>query len=250
MKLKSKKLLFILAITLFSIVIYKRQAAAVADTSSPSDTPAPDQYSTSDTPETTGMPVLTSIDDWIQQNVIESDAMSIPMQIFNLRDITPNVRAFIRTIATCEGTINAGGYAALYGSTPGRIKTFTGWADHPRLAQRISSTDARYTSAAGLLQWMAISPIPGGGSTKVDTWDRMKAKLNLPDFSPDSQDRAAVELFAQFGALGDIQAGRVLDAARKLRSQWASLPGAGYGQGERTTDYVAQAFTNAGGVLA
>jgi len=91
---------------------------------------------------------------------------------------------------------------------------------------------------------------PGGGFTKLNTWDRIKAKLNLPDFSPESQDRAAVEIFSQFGALADIQAGRVLEAARKLRSQWASLPGAGYGQGERNQSYVLAKYAEAGGALA
>lgn len=240
----NKKAVILGAAVLLGAAYYLRTGRAAALAGEPgNDYSAPEA-------DTSAPDVMTSIDDWISQNLIESDFMAVPLQIFGLRDITPNVRAFIRTIATCEGTINAGGYAALYGSTPGRPRTFDSFADHPRLAQRISATDQRWTSAAGLLQWMAISPIPGGGSTRTNTWDRLKEKLSLPDFSPESQDRAAVELFAEFGALADIQAGRVLDAARKLRSQWASLPGAGYGQGERTTGYVLAKFAEAGGVTA
>lgn len=204
---------------------------------------APDEYA----PE----PDLTaseSLELWTAQTYYEIETMIRPAT--DASAITPNVRAFIDMISQCEGTANAGGYAALYGSRAGNVKTFNGFADHPRLAQRISGTDPRWTTAAGLLQWMAVSPIPGGGYTRLNTWDRLKAKLQLPDFSPASQDRAAVEVFEQFGALADIQAGRVLEAARKLRSQWASLPGAGYGQGERTTAYVSAKFAEAGGVLA
>lgn len=162
-----------------------------------------------------------------------------------------NRAAFLRMLQASEGTLNAGGYAALYGSTPSRPRTFDSFADHPRIATRISLTDTRYTSAAGAYQFMAVSPIPGGGMTRVNTWDRLKSRLGLPDFSPASQDAAALELIRECGALADVDAGRVLDAARKCRAQWASLPGANYaGQGMRSPDYLVAAFRDGGGVLA
>lgn len=192
-------------------------------------------------------PTPGSVDDWTQKLYDEVDNMTQAPTYEN----DANRKAFLAMIAACEGTDNAGGYACLYGSTPARPKTFASFADHPRIASPISASDARWTTAAGRYQFMAVSPIPGGGSTRVNTWDRLKAKLNLPDFSPASQDRAALELIAEAGALADVDAGRVLEAARKCRGIWASLPGANYaGQGMRSPSFVVAAYQLAGGATA
>jgi muramidase (phage lysozyme) len=158
-----------------------------------------------------------------------------------------NVSAFLQTIRKAEGTDSDDGYRTMFG-----YRYFSSYADHPRSpAQFTDSSGVRkWTSAAGAYQMMAVSPLPGGGSTKVDTWDRMKAKLALPDFSPASQDAAAVALIDGAGALNDVRAGRFDQAIAKVKGIWASLPGAGYGQPERTLDALRIAFTNAGGVLA
>lgn len=166
-------------------------------------------------------------------------------------DINANVRAFLETIKLCEGTKNAGEYACLYGSTPSNPRTFEGFADHPRIVSRISASDQRWTSAAGAYQFMAVSPIPGGGSTRVNTWDTLKARLSLPDFSPASQDAAAVELLRECGALGRLQVGDLAGAVSRARRIWASLPGANYaGQGMRTMGQVQAWYSSSGGVLA
>lgn len=159
-----------------------------------------------------------------------------------------NVAAFLLTIRKAEGTAGANGYRTLFG---GRL--FDGWADHPRLAQRFTDKAGRqlWTSAAGAYQFMAVSPIPGSASsTKVNTWDRIAARLGLPDFSPESQDAAAVELIREAGALGDVEAGRFDEAIGKVRRIWASLPGAGYAQPERSLDELRTAYLNSGGYLA
>nr|ART90449.1 phage lysin [uncultured bacterium] len=166
-------------------------------------------------------------------------------------DMNTNVRALLETIKLCEGTKNAGEYSCLYGSTPSNPRTFAGFADHPRIVSRISASDQRWTSAAGAYQMMAVSPIPGGGSTRVNTWDTLKARLGLPDFSPASQDAAAIELLRECGALGRLQVGDLAGAVSRARGIWASLPGANYaGQGMRSMDQVAQWFAANGGVTA
>jgi muramidase (phage lysozyme) len=157
-----------------------------------------------------------------------------------------NVQAGLLTIRTSEGTAGDDGYRTMFG-----YRMFDSFADHPRQpAQFNSNGKMLWTSAAGAYQMMAISPIPGGGSTRVDTWDRMKAKLNLPDFSPASQDAAALALISDAGALNDLKAGRFDTFVSKVRGIWASLPGAGYGQPERTLDSLRTAFVNAGGTLS
>lgn len=153
-----------------------------------------------------------------------------------------NVEAFLWAIRKAEGTAGPNGYSTLFGGD-----LFTGWADHPRTPRRYGSL---WTTAAGAYQFMAVSPLPGGGTTRVDTWDRIRARLGLPDFSPASQDAAAVELIREAGALADVQAGRFDAAISKVRRIWASLPGAGYSQPEKSLPYLRAAYADAGGVFA
>jgi lysozyme len=93
------------------------------------------------------------------------------------------------------------------------------------------------TSAAGRYQFL------------VKTWDELKDKLNLVDFSPASQDAAAIELIRQRGALNDVKAGRIQSAIAKCAPIWASLPGAGYNQPERKLSSLLTAFNNSGGTV-
>lgn len=153
-----------------------------------------------------------------------------------------NTAAFLMMIRTAEGTAGANGYRTMFGG-----KLFNDWADHPRQAQRYGQL---WTSAAGAYQFMAVSAIPGGGYTKINTWDRIKKRLGLEDFSPDSQDAAAVELIREAGALGDVRAGRFDAAVSKVKGIWASLPGAGYGQPEKRLADLRAAYQSAGGVFA
>lgn len=157
-----------------------------------------------------------------------------------------NRAAFLWMIRKAEGTAGPNGYRTLFG---GRL--FSGWADHPRVAQQFTDKAGRrlWTSAAGAYQFMAVSPLPGGGSTRVNTWDRVRDKLGLPDFSPASQDEAALELIRERGALADVDAGRFDEAVRKVRSVWASMPGAGYAQPEKSLQALRVAYAEAGGTF-
>ena len=160
---------------------------------------------------------------------------------------TRNTAAFLATIRAAEGTAGPNGYRTLFG---GRL--FDDMSDHPRRAVQFTDKAGRtlWTTAAGAYQFMCASPIPGGGSTKVDTWGRIAARLGLPDFTPASQDAAAVELIREAGALGDVQAGRFDAAVSKVRRVWASLPGAGYSQPERSIDSLRTVYADAGGIFA
>lgn len=155
-----------------------------------------------------------------------------------------NADAFLQTLRYSEGTAGPDGYRTMFG---GRL--FSDFADHPRQAVQFTDKAGRtlWTSAAGAYQFMAISPLPGGKSTTVNTWDRIKAKLSLVDFSPASQDSAALGLIDEAGALNDVRAGRFEQAVSKVRRIWASLPGAGYDQGERSIASLRSAYVTAGG---
>ncbi len=163
-----------------------------------------------------------------------------------------NLQAFLQVIRTAEGTLGPNGYRTLFGGG-----LFSGFDDHPRIAKQFTDRKGRklWTSAAGAYQFMAVSPIPAtagrpAGSTRIDTWDRLKRKLDLPDFGPQSQDTAAIELIAEAGALADVKEGRFAVAIEKCRHTWASLPGAGYAQPERALKDLQAAYAAAGGTLA
>lgn len=146
-----------------------------------------------------------------------------------------NVSAFLDMIAYSEGTSGPDGYRTMFGH-----RLFDSFADHPR--QYFSFTDGAgrqlKTSAAGRYQFLA------------STWDSLRAKLGLQDFSPASQDAGCIELIRQRGALNDVKAGRTADAIAKCAPVWASLPGAGYSQPERKLSQLLAAYSNAGGTTA
>ena len=158
-----------------------------------------------------------------------------------------NQAAFLMMIRHAEGTAGPLGYSTMFGGGQ-----FTGWADHPRVAHRFRDLAGRWlwTTAAGAYQAMAVSPLPDGRTTKVDTWDRIKRKHKLPDFSPASQDAFALALIDEAGALSDVRAGRVEAAISKVRGIWASLPGAGYAQPEKGLPELLAAYQRAGGAVA
>jgi len=150
-----------------------------------------------------------------------------------------NVAAFLMLIRKCEGTAGPDGYRALFGyPAPGR--TFTSFADHPRRKFPFTQTDGvvNYTTAAGAYQFIRW------------TWDRLQSRLKLPDFSPESQDKAAMELIADAHAMADVKAGRVQEALDKCSSIWASLPASHYPQPKRSLQYALDAYSDAGGSLA
>lgn len=145
-----------------------------------------------------------------------------------------NVGAFLDMIAYAEGTAGPDGYRTMFG-----YRYFDSFADHPRQVFSFVNSKGQQlkTSAAGRYQFLA------------STWDELKQKLGLQDFSPASQDAGAIELIRQRGALNDVRAGRIVDAIAKVRTIWASLPGAGYSQPERNISNLIAAYQSAGGAI-
>ncbi|WP_250479015.1 MULTISPECIES: glycoside hydrolase family 104 protein [unclassified Caballeronia] len=142
----------------------------------------------------------------------------------------PNVRAFLAMIRRGEGTSGANGYRMLFGGS-----LFTSYADHPPG----TVTASGYTSSAA-----------GAYQIKTQTWIEMKAAYGLPDFSPASQDIAAVGLIKRRGALADVLAGRWQTAIAKCAKEWASLPGSPYGQPTISMDTALATIAANGGVTA
>lgn len=147
--------------------------------------------------------------------------------------LSDNRKAFLYMVAISEGTENIGdhGYNCIVGGA-----LFDSYADHPRphvWIKRIKS----FSSAAGRYQILARF------------YDVYKVQLSLPDFSPDSQDKIALQLIRECHALPDIDEGRFYVAVDKCSSRWASLPGAGYGQKENSVESLKLAYSKAGGTV-
>lgn len=143
----------------------------------------------------------------------------------------PNVRAFLRAIRFGEGTSDADGYRRLVGGGE-----FGSFHDHPRERRYIERYKV-WSTAAGAYQFIA------------GTWDEMRKLYALPDFSPESQDLAAIGLIHRRGALQDVLAGRIESAIAKCAKEWASLPGSPYGQRTVALARVIQEYTTHGGQL-
>ena len=138
-----------------------------------------------------------------------------------------NMQAFLRVIRAGEGTSDAAGYSRIFGG-----QTLSSFADHPR----IKVTKNGYTStAAGAYQIIA------------STWDETKRIMGLSDFSPRSQDLAALGRIAARGALEDAKAGNFEAAIKKIAREWASLPGSPYGQPVISWERARAIYASAGG---
>lgn len=150
------------------------------------------------------------------------------------------MQAFLSCIRACEGTSGPDGYSALFGYYPGNGRVFSDFSDHPNKKFPFTQTDGRvnYSSAAGAYQ--IIFP----------TWKRLKEKMGLPDFSPDSQDEAAVELITERSALFDVEGGNLRAALDKCAAEWASLPASTYPQPKRSFFFAQNAYLAAGGKQA
>ncbi len=152
-----------------------------------------------------------------------------------------NRKAFLDMIAFSEIgkdllAISDNGYNVIVGSTPKNPILFHSYADHPR--QLIDLGRGLKSTAAGRYQILSRY------------YDAYKRQLILPDFSPISQDRIALQMIKECKAIADIDSGNIISAIKKCRSRWASLPGAGYGQHENNMESLLAYYGQARGVAA
>lgn len=160
--------------------------------------------------------------------------------------ISKNLQAFLDTLAWSEGTSTSpatkcNGYDVIVTGVDGKPEILTDFSDHPfnkgRPSKQINSRGLT-SNASGRYQFM------------LKDWAHYKAQLGLPDFSPESQDKWAIQLIKERKALPDIEAGNIASAVSKCRNIWASLPGAGYGQREHSMDDLIARYKAAGGTVA
>jgi muramidase (phage lysozyme) len=170
--------------------------------------------------------------------------------------VNDNLRAFLNMIAFAEGTAKA---PDPYRVTYSYAYTVRDLAFHPAELRGAATAQWREWGGERLPDAMCrgagrspgcVSTAAGKYQMILPTWHGCKLALRLPDFGPASQDAAAVHLITRRGALLDVTNGRLVAAIKKVRSEWASMPGAGVAQPERNLAALTQAFVAAGGNLA
>lgn len=116
--------------------------------------------------------------------------------------VSPNARAWLDTIRFAEGTAGENGYGTMFGGG-----SFDWSKGHP---DRVVNSGGYSSAAAGAYQFM-----PG-------TWKAAAGALGLKDFSPASQDQAALWLMRRRGV--DPDQPLSVATLEKLAPEWASLP--------------------------
>jgi lysozyme len=170
-----------------------------------------------------------------------------PGPIYDPRDAQAragNRAAFFDTIARFESSTDPIGYVMLYGGG-----TFDNFADHPaNLGWGGVPLPDEDCAAAGFGPG-CVSTAAGRYQITRTTWNGLRRRIGgeLPDFSPASQDRAALELLDEKGALGLVDSGRFDEAIARVRGLWSSMPRAG---DQARLDKWRNAYADAGGALA
>jgi Muramidase (phage lambda lysozyme) len=150
----------------------------------------------------------------------------------------PQLHAFRNVLAYSEGTDKPGqrtanhGYDVIVGGG-----LFTDFSRHPRKLIRLPRYGISSTAAG---RYQMIWP----------TWQALAKRLQLPDFSPDSQDRACDELLRECGAADLLDDGKFDQACYRANKIWASLPGSPYGQRTEKIATLRAIFKTAGGCIA
>jgi muramidase (phage lysozyme) len=158
---------------------------------------------------------------------------------------TKNRKAFLDMIAFSEGTVKPkhkttknDGYDVIVTGN-GVEEIFTDYTEHPFVHRKPKQVKGDlYSTASGRYQFMRKD------------WEHYRDALGLPDFSPESQDKWALQLIRERGALPLIDQGNFDLAVKRVSNLWASLPGAGYNQPEHSIDKLRTAYLAAGGELA
>lgn len=162
-------------------------------------------------------------------------------------DVTKNQRAFLDMIAWSELgadllAASNNGYDVIVTSTAKHPILFTDYGNHPHRVMELKNKVGAVigeSSAAGRYQLLARY------------FDAYKKQLNLPDFSPTSQDQIALQQIKECHALADIETGAFESAIHKVCHIWASMEGANYdNQKMHSIADLKTAFINAGGVVA
>lgn len=129
----------------------------------------------------------------------------------------PNVRTFLNFLGKSEG--------ADYNTVVGGSK-FSDFSSHP--------------NQVGLVTGDGPSTAAGKYQITGTTYRDVAPKIGVTDFSPESQDKVAVELIKRNNAMDNVLKGDFMGAVGKLGGIWASLPSSKYNQPKRSQAWAEQ----------
>lgn len=146
----------------------------------------------------------------------------------------PKLKAFLDLIGWSEGTSTSPltqnqGYDVIVSGVDGP-SVFTDYGHHPFefggsvLVRR--GPPPLQSTAAGRYQLLARY------------WRVYKVQLNLPDYSPGSQDAVALQQMKERGAVALVEEGNIQGAIEACADTWASFPGNNYAQGGKSIDQL------------
>ena len=149
------------------------------------------------------------------------------------------LKAFLDLIAFSEGTGTStvtqnDGYDVIVSGVDGP-SIFTDYADHP--FARGGAVTVRHGPP------LLISTAAGRYQVLAHYFKAYKAQLNLPDFSPASQDAVALQQMKERKAVAMVEAGTVEGAIAACSNIWASFPGNAYGQGGKSMATLLAKYT-------
>lgn len=148
--------------------------------------------------------------------------------------MTPDLAAFLSLIAWSEGTsispiTKNNGYDIIVTGVYGPSR-FTDYSDHPFAHGGdvlVRMRPPLYSTAAGRYQLLSRY------------WNVYKVQLDLPDYSPPSQDAVALQ---QMKERGVTIIGNPAAAITMCSNIWASFPGNTYGQSPHTLDTLVEKY--------
>jgi muramidase (phage lysozyme) len=135
-----------------------------------------------------------------------------------------NRKSFLDLIAWSEGTSRSSitkcdGYDVIINGPEG-AEIFSNFSDHPFAHRRAKLVKAPnlFSTASGRYQLL------------YRYWAIYRISLNLPDFSPSSQDAVTLKQIEEKGGLIKVDSGDFQGAVESCSNIWASFPGNNFAQ--------------------
>lgn len=141
----------------------------------------------------------------------------------------PNIRVALAVIRDAEHYRDEVDPYTVAGGGKVRLTSLDN-AQFPRWGFREKDGKANTSTASGAYQYMP------------NTWSGLVKRYGFKDFSRYNQDLGAIALLAEKGSIKDILDGNIYEGLHKARKVWASFPGAGYNQKERTPEFMMNAI--------
>jgi len=160
-------------------------------------------------------------------------------------EISKRIAAFLFMLRSSEhvyprDVLNDRAYGIFYGGNQ-----FSDFSDHPVITGELRPVrlSDSVCNASGLGSG-CVSTAAGSYQFIRPTWQRIREQNpRLPDFSPQSQDEAAIRLLNELGVIDLLRDGDIQGAIQRASGTWASLPGSKAQQNPKSTIYALDRFS-------